>query len=180
MKKDTDRDFFLGAHEAVEYGVIDHVVENERWNKVRRPLVKLKCLRRPLTKRNKRRELYQRALGRRALLWPELQTPAGASEKTKKNRTTFLAPGTTPKGREYTSVAGTNRGREENIGACASVGGERADAREAGALEARSHKRVLTSEWGTDRAPRGHTAPVQNVHGRLHFAGPITPLLTSS
>eukprot|EP00240_Pyramimonas_obovata_P006146 CAMPEP_0118924878 /NCGR_PEP_ID=MMETSP1169-20130426/2810_1 /TAXON_ID=36882 /ORGANISM="Pyramimonas obovata, Strain CCMP722" /LENGTH=309 /DNA_ID=CAMNT_0006866017 /DNA_START=26 /DNA_END=955 /DNA_ORIENTATION=- len=34
MKKDTDRDFFLGAHEAVEYGVVDHVLENERWSKV--------------------------------------------------------------------------------------------------------------------------------------------------
>jgi ATP-dependent protease ClpP protease subunit len=34
MKRDTDRDFFLGAHEAVAYGVVDHVIENERWNEV--------------------------------------------------------------------------------------------------------------------------------------------------
>mmetsp|Transcript_36952 Transcript_36952/g.62226 ORF Transcript_36952/g.62226 Transcript_36952/m.62226 type:complete len:309 (+) Transcript_36952:81-1007(+) len=36
MKRDTDRDFFLGAHEAVAYGVVDHVIENERWNEVQK------------------------------------------------------------------------------------------------------------------------------------------------
>mmetsp|Transcript_31201 Transcript_31201/g.43242 ORF Transcript_31201/g.43242 Transcript_31201/m.43242 type:complete len:266 (+) Transcript_31201:52-849(+) len=35
MKADTDRDFFLSSEEAVEYGVIDSVVENERWNRVK-------------------------------------------------------------------------------------------------------------------------------------------------
>jgi len=34
MKADTDRDFFLGAHEAVEYGVVDHVLSNKRWDEV--------------------------------------------------------------------------------------------------------------------------------------------------
>mmetsp|Transcript_3019 Transcript_3019/g.5727 ORF Transcript_3019/g.5727 Transcript_3019/m.5727 type:complete len:308 (-) Transcript_3019:217-1140(-) len=34
MKRDTDRDFFLGAHEAVEYGVVDAVISNTRWDEV--------------------------------------------------------------------------------------------------------------------------------------------------
>lgn len=34
MKADTDRDFFLGAYEAVEYGVVDHVLSNKRWDEV--------------------------------------------------------------------------------------------------------------------------------------------------
>jgi hypothetical protein len=34
MKADTDRDFFLGAHEAVEYGVVDEVLSNPHWDEV--------------------------------------------------------------------------------------------------------------------------------------------------
>lgn len=32
IMEDTDRDFFMGAQEAMEYGLIDGVVENERWS----------------------------------------------------------------------------------------------------------------------------------------------------
>lgn len=32
MKSDTDRDFFLGAQEAVDYGIVDHVLSNKRWD----------------------------------------------------------------------------------------------------------------------------------------------------
>lgn len=34
MKRDTDRDFFLGAYEAVEYGVCDEVLSNPHWDEV--------------------------------------------------------------------------------------------------------------------------------------------------
>lgn len=34
MKADTDRDFFLGAYEAVEYGVVDEVLSNPHWDEV--------------------------------------------------------------------------------------------------------------------------------------------------
>eukprot|EP00854_Cymbomonas_tetramitiformis_P013894 gene13894-16420_t len=35
MKADTDRDFFLGAEESVEYGIIDAVISNPTWDQAK-------------------------------------------------------------------------------------------------------------------------------------------------